>query len=180
MQSNFTQFTSFQTAIGESMSSQTAAAKSTKETTSSAVPIRKDETNSNHRLNDAIARRAYQLFEETGRNDGQDLSNWLQAKSELIAVPEIRESSSWYTINYPLRGFSAEDVQIELDSQRAIISAENAVNAGDGDPVTTRETLYLVADWPGLVDPATASAYIKEDSLTLTVRRAENAQSNGA
>lgn len=161
------------------MSSQTAAAK-TKDTTSAAIPIRKEENNSHHRLNDAISRRAYQLFEETGRSDGQDLSHWLQAQSELIAVPEIRESSSWYTISYPLRGFSAEEVQIDLDPHRAIISAEKSLNTGEAGNAAARETLYLVADWPGLVDPATASAYIKNDSLTLTVRRAENAQSNGA
>jgi HSP20 family molecular chaperone IbpA len=162
------------------MSSQTAAAK-TKDTTSSAVPIRKEENNTHHRLDEAISRRAYQLFEETGRSDGQDLSHWLQAQSELVSVPEIRESSSWYTISYPLRGFSAEDVQIDLDPQRAIISAEKSANTVEGNnSAATRETLYLVADWPGLVDPATASAYIKNDSLTLTVRRAENAQSNGA
>jgi HSP20 family molecular chaperone IbpA len=161
------------------MSSQTAVAKS--KDTSSVIPIHKERNNSRNHLSDAIARRAYELFEQTDRGDGQDVSHWLQAESELIAVPQIHESSSWYTINYPLRGFSADDVNIDLDAHRAVISAEALRNDGEGDNVSsTREALYLVADWPGAVDPATASAYIKNDSLTLTVRRAENAQSASA
>jgi HSP20 family molecular chaperone IbpA len=161
------------------MSSQTAATKS--KDSSSSVPIHKEQSNSRNRLSDAVARRAYELFEQTGRGDGQDVSHWLQAESELIAVPQIHESSSWYTINYPIRGFSPEDVQIDLDSQRAIITAENSRNTGEADNApASRQTLYLLAEWPGTVDPATASAYIKNDSLTLTVRRVDHAQSANA
>jgi hypothetical protein len=32
---------------------------------------------------DAIRLRAYQLYEATGRRDGHDLENWLQAEKEL-------------------------------------------------------------------------------------------------
>ena len=30
-----------------------------------------------------IRRRAYELYEERGRNDGHDLEDWLQAESEV-------------------------------------------------------------------------------------------------
>jgi len=33
-----------------------------------------------------------------------------------------------------------------------------------------------VADWPSEVDPESASAYVKNDSLTLTVKRATAAR----
>ena len=32
---------------------------------------------------EAIARRAYQLFEERGREEGQELDDWLRAEHEL-------------------------------------------------------------------------------------------------
>ncbi len=34
-------------------------------------------------VNDRIARRAYELWEERGRGDGDALDNWLQAESEV-------------------------------------------------------------------------------------------------
>jgi hypothetical protein len=36
----------------------------------------------------------------------------------------------------------------------------------------SRESVYFQASWPSEVDPSTASAYLKNDSLTLTVKRA--------
>jgi hypothetical protein len=32
---------------------------------------------------EAISRRAFEIWERTGRPDGRDLENWLQAESEL-------------------------------------------------------------------------------------------------
>ena len=33
---------------------------------------------------DQIAQRAFQIWEETGRQPGRDLENWLQAEAELL------------------------------------------------------------------------------------------------
>jgi len=43
--------------------------------------------NANYDPQDVIARRAYELFEERGREDGQDLDDWLQAERELQTQP---------------------------------------------------------------------------------------------
>jgi len=34
-------------------------------------------------LQDKIRRRAYELYEQRGRNDGYELDDWLQAESEI-------------------------------------------------------------------------------------------------
>ena len=34
-------------------------------------------------LHERIRRRAYELYEERGREDGHDLADWLQAESEV-------------------------------------------------------------------------------------------------
>ena len=34
-------------------------------------------------LQDQIRRRAYELYEQRGSNDGQEVSDWLQAESEV-------------------------------------------------------------------------------------------------
>jgi Protein of unknown function (DUF2934) len=37
-------------------------------------------------LQDQIRARAYQLYEQRGRDDGHDLDDWLQAEAELSEV----------------------------------------------------------------------------------------------
>jgi HSP20 family molecular chaperone IbpA len=160
------------------MASQTVATK-TKET-SSPVEVQKLQAVGN-RANDAVARRAYSLYLASGGADGQDVAHWLQAESEVLTrVPDIRESSSWYTVNVPLQGFRPEQVQVGVDENRAIISADKTQtnNQSGRDGSTTSESIFLMADWPSAVDPSTASAYVKGDTLTLTVKRAEGAKAS--
>ena len=45
------------------------------------TPIRKNEPISN--LQDEIRRRAYELSEHRGRQDGHDLDDWLQSEAEV-------------------------------------------------------------------------------------------------
>ncbi len=157
------------------MASQTAAIKSKEQ----AVPveIKKGDRQLADRANDAVASRAYALFLAAGAADGQDLANWLQAESEVLSrIPEIRDSSSWFTVNVPLPAFSADQIQVSVSEENAIIAADKTQNA-DGrtskDGASTRESMFLVANWPSAVDPSTASAYLKDGGLTLTVRRAD-------
>ena len=41
---------------------------------------------SNGELQDQIRARAFQLYEQRGRDDGHDLNDWLQAEAELSQV----------------------------------------------------------------------------------------------
>ena len=51
----------------------------------SSVPIKTDlqETDGSGKLQDQIRARAYQLYEQRGRDDGHNLDDWLQAEAEL-------------------------------------------------------------------------------------------------
>jgi HSP20 family molecular chaperone IbpA len=157
------------------MPTQTATSKSKENL--APIPINKDHHHLSNRANDAIARRAYALFLADGGRDGQDMQHWLRAESEILTrIPEIRESSSWYIVNIPLQGFSPSEIQVSMDEFSAIIAADRTEltgpqNASEG--TFTRESWFLVAKWPARVDPSTASAYIKNEDLTLTVKRAE-------
>jgi len=56
----------------------------------------------NKRLHERVSRRAYELFEQSGRENGRDLTDWYQAESETTEKIEvIRESASWYMFDYP-------------------------------------------------------------------------------
>jgi HSP20 family molecular chaperone IbpA len=156
------------------MASQTATLKS-KETPST-VKIRKEHNDLTHHVGDVISRRAYALYLADGGADGQDLNHWLRAEAEVLTrVPEIRESSSWYTVNLPLPGFAPEQIEVSIDKNRALISADKAKPAGqekerDAFP---DDATYLIAIWPSPVEPSTASAYLKDEILTFTVKRSE-------
>ena len=156
--------------------SQSATAKA-KESSSVPVPIHRENSEGRSRLNDEVSRLAYSLYEQDG-NTGNELAHWFAAESQILQrIPEIRESSSWYTVNIPLRGFTAEQINVTVEPSRALIVAdraqgENQTNEKNSTATSARESIYLMADWPSDVDPATASAYLKNETLTLTVKRA--------
>jgi HSP20 family molecular chaperone IbpA len=159
------------------MASQTAATKSKESSFPVAVPVRKESQGIKDRANDAVARRAYSLFLEDGSNDGKDLEHWLQAESEILTrVPDVRESSSGYIVNVPIQGFSPDQIQVAVDENGAIIAA-NKTQSGERQPGrdwASEESVFLVANWPGVADPSTASASVKSDGLTLTVKRSDS------
>jgi HSP20 family molecular chaperone IbpA len=158
------------------MVSQTGATQS--KDTLAAVYIRKNDRQLPDRATDAIARRAYSLFLAAGAVDGQDLTHWLQAESEVLRrIPDIREAGSWYTVNVPLPGFALEQIHVNVDEARALVAADKT-EPGDGrggDGMHTEESLYLVANWPSAVDPATTSVYLENESLILSAKRADAA-----
>jgi HSP20 family molecular chaperone IbpA len=163
------------------MASQTGVTRS-KESLA-AVEVRNNDNQLPDRANDAVARRAYSLFLAAGGEDGRDLMHWLQAESEVLRrIPDIREAASWYTVNVPLPGFAAEQIYVNVDAARALVAAEQAQSSdgrgGDGMHPRTEESAYLVANWPSAVDPATASAYLKNENLMLTAKRTDATSAN--
>jgi len=51
--------------------------------TLAAVPNPSQQTKPTGDAREQIRRRAYELYEQHGRNNGHDLEDWLQAESEL-------------------------------------------------------------------------------------------------
>jgi HSP20 family molecular chaperone IbpA len=156
------------------MASQTAAVKSKE--APAAVSINSSKDRLHERAQTRIASRAFELYEQEGRNHGDDMSHWLRAESEILTrVPEIHESASWFTINVPLKGFSAGDVQVNIEPHHAVIAAATSESSesdtGHAQSAVQNAT-FAVAKWPSEVDPSTASAYLKDGTLTVAVKRA--------
>ena len=53
-----------------------------------AVPIKAEleKTDGGSKLQDQVRARAFQLYEQRGRDEGHDLDDWLQAEAELSQV----------------------------------------------------------------------------------------------
>jgi HSP20 family molecular chaperone IbpA len=126
-------------------------------------------------LQDRISLRAYSLYEESGQPDGNHFADWLRAESEILQrTLDVRESGSWLAVNASLPDVTPEDVLISVEPKRVLIQAvrsEEAKNNTAHESGSTRRELFLVQDLNVEVDPETASASLKDQKLTLMVKK---------
>ncbi|PYU28929.1 MAG: hypothetical protein DMG32_01520 [Acidobacteria bacterium] len=77
-------------------------------------------------LYDAIARRAFELFEDDGGIFGRDLDHWFRAEAELLhpVHVQVRESDDAIIVDAEVPGFSASELQLSLEPRRLTISGK--------------------------------------------------------
>jgi HSP20 family molecular chaperone IbpA len=70
-----------------------------------------------------IAERAFAYFQDRGSVDGYDWADWVAAESKLLkpVALEIRESEDGYIVSAEVPGFSAKDLEIQMDGTRMLI-----------------------------------------------------------
>lgn len=129
-------------------------------------------------IQDRISKRAYQLYEQSGYQQGQDRQNWLQAESEVLGHGlEVRESGSWIAVNGRLPAVSAEDVQIYIDPRRVIVRAKTQDPlGGHRQSAANEEDVFVVADLNTEVEPESASAALKDEKLSLMIKKCRPAK----
>jgi HSP20 family molecular chaperone IbpA len=121
-------------------------------------------------IRERIANRAYQLYEECGYQAGRHQDHWLQAESEVLHYGlEVRESGSWVAVKGSLPEVPAGDVDIYVDARRIVIRAGQ--RQGAPAPEAPGFETFLVAELNMEVEPATASAALKDGRLTLMVKK---------
>jgi HSP20 family molecular chaperone IbpA len=133
----------------------------------------------NQAIREHVADRAYQLYEASGYAAGRDQEHWLQAESEVLRHElEVRESGSWVTMQGSLPEVAAQGVEIYVDARRVIVRAQRREKAQTAEAPMggAGRELFWAADLETEVDPATASASLKDGKLTLTVKKRNPAQ----
>jgi HSP20 family molecular chaperone IbpA len=86
----------------------------------------------------------------------------------------VRESGSWLAVNASLPDVAPEDVLIAVEPKRVLIQAvrgDEIRNDAARETGSTRRELFLVQDLNVEVDPETASASLKDQKLTLMVKK---------
>ncbi|MGB2628251.1 MAG: DUF2934 domain-containing protein [Candidatus Acidiferrum sp.] len=177
------------TAQAQRINPSTAAERSTLQSSTSPanVPVNPEDHSRHSNFNSKVASRAYELYQQNGSSHGDDLYHWLQAESEVLTrIPEIQQTDSTYSVVTPLDGFTAEDISVTVEPNRALILADKQHTArqdfdqdhAEGAGFSSRHSAYFVTDWPGPVDPSTATAQIKHGNLVLTVRRAASSSNS--
>ena len=88
---------------------------------------------------EALARRAYELFEARGHQDGHDLEDWLRAESELLnPMPvEIVEADDHLIVRADVPGFGEKDIEVGVEPHHLVISGKREQISDN-----TKQTLY--------------------------------------
>ncbi len=120
-----------------------------------------------------ISERAYCLFEQSGREPGNEDANWLQAEAELLRSDvQLRESGTWVALNASIPDASGQDIQIVVRPTRVLVRAKETSNERDSERAKLLEReIFLAANLPAEVDPLSAVASFKDRSLNLMIRK---------
>jgi HSP20 family protein len=125
---------------------------------------------------DALARRAYELFDGRGREHGHDWEDWFRAESELLSpMPvKISEADDQVIVRADLPGFRDKDIEVRVEPHRLIISGRRE----EISDRTKRKTLYSerrtdevcrMLDLPEEVDSEKVKATLRDGTLEVTL-----------
>ena len=124
------------------------------------------------KIRDAIAHRAFELFEARGYERGRDLEDWFRAESELIHPLKVKigESERQVSVTAEMPDFGTEEVKIGVKPRQVIIWGELGLRArahGGVRPQGAPATLFHALDLPAEIDPSKASARLVDGILKL-------------
>jgi hypothetical protein len=116
-------------------------------------------------VNRKISDRAYSLFEQSGRQPGNEDANWLQAEAEVLRSDvEVRESGTWVAVNAFIPDGSGQDMQIVVRPARVLVHAKEARGDQSGE-------IFLATNLGVEVDPPSAAASFRDHNLRLMIRK---------
>lgn len=132
-------------------------------------------------MKEAIARRAYEIFESHGRTHGHDVDDWLRAESELLHhFPHtVAETESACIIFAELPGFwDASELLVGVGPHRVIVYGEREVQVTFSDNSGTRmehrpQSILRVLDLTVSVDPSRATASLSKNALEIVMPKTQ-------
>jgi len=132
---------------------------------------------------DAIAQRAYSIFENNGRSFGHELENWFQAETEFLHPVHIDVSESGDAVNIKAEvpGFSEKELEINVESNRLVISGKREAKKEEkkGKTVyseTCSDQILRVIELPAEVETEKVTATLKNGILSLELPKAAKAR----
>lgn len=136
-------------------------------------------------MKEAIARRAYELFERRGYTHGHDVDDWLQAESEFLPrFPHtVAQTASAFIVFAELPGhWKADELLVGVGPRRLIVSGQREAQVTytdrQGSRMENRQQSFLrVLDLPMDVDPMRTTASLGPKTLEIVMRKAQQAGS---
>ena len=133
---------------------------------------------------DSIAKRAFEIFDNNGRWFGNELSDWLQAESEILHPIhlEIAETDEALTVRGEVPGFTAKELDIRVEGNRLTIAGrhESSEESKRGKTIYSERSSQEVCrsvELPSEVDTPKVNATLKDGILTIELPKAQSATS---
>jgi HSP20 family molecular chaperone IbpA len=127
------------------------------------------------KLRQSVSQRAYEIYQNSGGHEGNDYQHWLQAENEVLQRGlEVRESGSWLALNASIPEESADDVEICLTPTSVTVRTEKSqafANADTNAQGVAQREIFLTHDLNMEIEPSTASATLKDQKLTIMVKK---------
>jgi HSP20 family protein len=137
----------------------------------------------NH-LQEAIARRAFELFEGRGAQLGRDLDDWFKAETDLLHPVHLNviETHDTLTVHAEVPGFEAKELEVSVEPQRITISGKRESTEERKTAKTVYEEqcsneILRVVNLPVEIEAAKVTATLKHGVLEL--RMPKTAQAKG-
>lgn len=91
-------------------------------------------------ISDAVAKRAYEIYERSGRQPGSDRKNWFLAEREIIKPLNcgLLKSEEGVTVSICRSSLSAKDIDVCAEPHRLIVMARNDSNSMIGPTAVYR------------------------------------------
>lgn len=125
-------------------------------------------------LNAAIARRAFEIFEGNGHWFGRDLSDWLEAESEILHPLhlEIAESDEALAVKAEVPGFAAKELDVQVEQNRLTISGKHEAKeeGSKGKTIYSErcsKEIFRSITLPSPVDGSRVNATLKDGVLSI-------------
>ena len=132
----------------------------------------------------AIAKRAYEIFDGNGHRFGHDVENWLQAEKELLhPVPlNVAETGEAFEVKAEVPGFTEKDLHINVEPRRLAISGKRETKKEEkkGKTIcseTCSDEILRTVELPADVDTEKATATLKNGVLDLHLPKTAQARS---
>lgn len=133
-----------------------------------------------------IAKRAYELFAESGFTDGHDLEDWFKAEKEFLkpVALDVKDTKDEFIVRADVPGFDAEDLNIRVNGSHLVIEGKHETEekkdkGKGGNPVVTErkcQQIYRMVELPAPVVAEKAHADLKNGALEVNLPKAEKAK----
>ena len=121
-------------------------------------------------IRDAVARRAYEIYERRGRGDGHHEEDWRQAEVELLypLAVTVADAGECLTVAAAVPGFDACDVEICVEPRRVTIAGRRRP---DPDGTEHRARMFRAVELPEDVVICDLMAAVLDGVLEVTLRK---------
>lgn len=125
------------------------------------------------RLREAVARRAYQLFESEGCSPGHAGEDWRHAESEVVRplACGLLTGDDKVSVSTDISIFDEGGVQVCVEPRRLSIYGRPRIQSASPGACPLRESVYRVLDLPVEVDPSQVQARFNGPILEIDLYR---------